>query len=105
MTTNRQKKTIDWMRLTQFIIFCVSCVGAMFLWYYGQQADLSESLEAKYVTKTEIRLIEQKLDVLERSLQEFKNDFSNKLDSMEDTNNEVVDLITDIRLTLARISN
>jgi len=105
MTTNRQKKSIDWMRLTQFIIFCVCCVGGMFLWYYGQQAQLSEAFEAKYVTKTEILLIEQKLDVLENSLQEFKNDFSNKLDSMEDTNNEVVDLITDIRLTLARISN
>ena len=105
MTTNRQKKSIDWMRLTQFIIFCVCCVGGVFLWYYGQQSKLSETLEAKYVTKTEILLIEQKLDVLENSLQEFKNDFSNKLDSMEDTNNEVVDLITDIRLTLARISN
>ena len=77
MTTNRQKKSIDWMRLTQFIIFCTCCIGGMFLWYYSQQSQLSESFEAKYVTKTEILLIEQKLDVLENSLQEFKNDFSN----------------------------
>ena len=47
MTTNRQKKSIDWMRVTQFIIFCICCIGGMFLWYYGQQSRLSETLEAK----------------------------------------------------------
>jgi hypothetical protein len=97
MTTNRPKKTADWhnwMRLTQFIIFCVSCVAAVIIWHYSLQSQQSEMLETKYVTKTELALIEQKLNSVETSL--------NKL---EKTNREVVNLITDIRLALARRSN
>jgi len=76
----------------------------MTIWYFGHHADINEKIESKYVTKTQLELVSQKLDSVEISLKEIKTEFTGKLNALEATNNEIADLITDIRLTLAGIS-
>jgi gamma-glutamylcysteine synthetase len=87
MDTKSTKKN-DPYSMMKFTMFCVTCV-------------LTES---KYVTKTELELVTQKLDSVENSSKDMKTEFTDKLNALEDTNNEIADLITDIRLTLAGIS-
>ena len=61
-------------------------------------------MEYANIQKTELELVVQKLDSVEDSLKEIKIEFTGKLNELEETNNEIADLITDIRLTLAGIS-
>jgi len=105
MTANGTKKSVDWVNIAKFIIFFATCLASVFIWYYSQQANISNDIALTYVSKTELQLVIQKLDILEDSLKEFKNDFSSQLNSLENTNNEIAGLVTDIRLTLARIAN
>ena len=73
------------------------------LWYFAQQNSLSDRINVTYVSKTELQLVNQRLEVLEESIKNLKNDFNYRLQKMEDTNNEIIDLVTDIRLTLASL--
>ena len=91
------------MRNAQFAIFCISCIVGVMLWYFAQQNSLSDRINVTYVSKTELQLVNQRLEVLEESIKNLKNDFNYRLQKMEDTNNEIIDLVTDIRLTLASL--
>ena len=102
MATKSTKKPVDWVRMTQFVIFCISCVAGMMIWYYANQEQTINDIEIKYVTKTELQLIEHKIDSIESSLKDLKSNFSGKLLKMEETNRDIVGLITDIRIQLAR---
>ena len=93
----------DWLRLTQFAIFCISCVLAIVLWYFAQQGAMSDSIEKKYVSKTELQIVAQRMGMLETTIKEMKGDFSQKLMKVEESNEEILDLVTDIRLSLAGI--
>ena len=101
MTTNSKKKDVDWMRMAQFTIFCVSCVVGLVIWYYAQEDRAAEKIQENYASKTEIQLIDQKIKTLEETNKNLKYEFGTRLEKMEVTNNEIVGLITDIRLTLA----
>jgi hypothetical protein len=90
--------------MLKLAVFCVTCVLSVTIWYFGHHADINEKIESKYVTKTELELVTQKLDSVENTLKEIKIEFTGKLNELEETNNEIADLITDIRLTLAGIS-
>ena len=103
METKSTKKN-DWQPMIKLAIFCITCVLSITIWYFGHHEDISQKIESKYVTKTELELVIQKLDSVENSLKEVKKEFTDKLNALEDTNNEIADLITDIRLTLAGIS-
>ncbi len=72
------------------------------IWYYSNLQDINVEAEKKYVSKPEIQLIEQRIETNEQQIKDIRNEFSQKLEKLEGTNNEIVDLITDIRLTLAR---
>jgi len=110
MTTKSNKNSensfdwMNWLRLAQFIIFFTSCIAAVIIWYYAQAGERTEYLETKYVTKIELKLLEQKIDSLEDSVEDLDDNFTGKLEDLEKTNTEIVDLITDIRLTLAKLS-
>jgi hypothetical protein len=101
MATNRNKNPFDWMKTVQFIIFCLSCVVAVVMWYYSQQDELHQNLSDRYVSKYEQQLIIQRIDNLEDSIRNFKVEVGQRIQKMESTNEEIIDLITDIRLTLA----
>ena len=109
MTTKRTKNSdnsFNWtnlIRIAQFIIFFASCTAAVIIWYYAQTEQREENLEAKYVTKIELKLLEQKLDSLEDAVEDLDDNFTGKLEELEETNTEIVGLITDIRLTLAKL--
>jgi hypothetical protein len=96
MATNRNKNPFDWMKTTQFIIFCLSCVIGVVMWYYSQQDKMEQNLANRYVSKYEQQLLIQRIDNLEDSIE-----VGQRIQKMESTNEEIIDLITDIRLTLA----
>ena len=100
----KSTKNNDPYSMLKFAVFCVTCVLSVTIWYFGHHEDLTEKIESKYVTKTELELVSQKLDSVENSLKDIKMEFTGKLNELEETNNEIADLITDIRLTLAGIS-
>ena len=101
MATNRNKNPFDWMKTTQFIIFCLSCVIGVVMWYYTSQDKLEQNMADKYVSKYEQQLLIQRIDNLEDTIRNFKVDVGQRIEKMESTNAEIIDLITDIRLTLA----
>jgi len=101
MATNRNKNSFDWMKTTQFIIFCLSCVIGVVMWYYTSQDKLEQNMADKYVSKYEQQLLIQRIDNLEDTIRNFKVDVGQRIEKMESTNAEIIDLITDIRLTLA----
>jgi|TARA_R100000008_G_scaffold59683_2_gene37367 hypothetical protein len=101
MATNRNKNPFDWMKTTQFIIFCLSCVIGVVMWYYTSQDKLEQNMADKYVSKYEQQLLIQRIDNLEDTIRNFKVDVGQRIEKMESTNEEIIDLITDIRLTLA----
>ena len=102
MAANRTKNSHDWMRITQFVVFCATCIIGVIVWYYAQQEKNVEKINNRYATKMELQLIDQKLNTVESDLKDMKSDFSEKLDKLEKTNDTIIDLVTDIRLTLAR---
>ena len=99
----KSTKKNDWPPMVKIVIFCVTCVLSVAIWYFGHQSDITEKIESKYVSKTELELVIQKLDTVEASLKEVKIEFTDKLNTLEKTNNEIAALITDIRLSLARL--
>ena len=101
MATNRNKNPFDWMKTTQFIIFCLSCVIGVVMWYYTSQDKLEQNMADKYVSKYEQQLLIQRIDNLEDTIRNFKVDVGQRIEKMESTNEDIIDLITDIRLTLA----
>ncbi len=101
MATNRNKNPFDWMKTTQFIIFCLSCVIGVVMWYYTSQDKLEQNMADKYVSKYEQQLLIQRIDNLEDTIRNFKVDVGQRIEKMESTNEEIIDLITDIRLALA----
>lgn len=71
------------------------------MWYYAQQDKLERDLADKYVSKYEQQLLTQRIDNLEDTIRNFKTDVGSRISKMESTNEEIIGLITDIRLTLA----
>ncbi len=71
------------------------------MWYYTSQDQLQQNMADKYVSKYEQQLLIQRIDNLEDTIRNFKVDVGQRIEKMESTNEEIIDLITDIRLTLA----
>jgi regulatory protein YycI of two-component signal transduction system YycFG len=44
---------MDWMKTTQFVIFCISCVAAVLIWFFAQQDKASMQISQNYATKFE----------------------------------------------------
>ena len=55
---------MDWMKITQFVIFCVSCVAAVIILFYDQQDKTSYEISQNYATKFEIQLIQKEVEIL-----------------------------------------
>jgi hypothetical protein len=108
MGSNSPKKDkfpMDWMKLTQFIIFCVSCIAGVMIWFFAQQDKTSIQISQNYVTKYEMQLIQKEVEILKLELRDFKSNFATQIDKMEEANDSILELITDIRLTLAGRGN
>ena len=71
------------------------------MWYYTSQDKLEQNMADKYVSKYEQQLLIQRIDNLEDTIRNFKVDVGQRIEKMESTNEDIIELITDIRLTLA----
>ncbi len=96
---------MDWMKTTQFIIFCISCVAGVVIWFFAQQDKTSLQISQNYATKFEVQLIQKEVEILKLELRDFKSSFAAQIDKMETANDSILELITDIRLTLAERRN
>ena len=96
---------MDWMKTTQFVIFCVSCVAAVVIWFYAQQDKTSMQILQNYATKFEMQLIQKEIEILKLEMRDFKSNFNTQINKMEEANDSILELVTDIRLTLASRSS
>lgn len=92
---------MDWMKTAQFVIFCVSCVAAVVIWFFAQQDKTTYEISQNYATKFEIQLIQKEVEILKLEMRDFKSNFNTKINKMEESNDSILELITDIRLTMA----
>lgn len=93
------------MKTTQFVIFCVSCVAAVVIWFFAQQDKASLQISQNYATKFEMQLIQKEIEILKLEMRDFKTNFNSQIDKMEEANDSIVNLITEIRLTMASRNN
>jgi len=96
---------MGWMKTTQFVIFCVSCVAAVVIWFFAQQDKASLQISQNYATKFEMQLIQKEIEILKLEMRDFKTNFNSQIDKMEEANDSIVELITDIRVTMASRNN
>jgi len=96
---------MDWMKTTQFIIFCVSCVAGVVIWFFAQQDKTTMQISQNYATKFEMQLIQKEVEILKLEMSDFKTNFNSQIAKMEEANDSILELITDIRLTLAERKN
>ena len=93
------------MKTTQFIIFCVSCVAGVVIWFFAQQDKTTMQISQNYATKFEMQLIQKEVEILKLEMRDFKTNFNSQIAKMEEANDSILELITDIRLTLAERKN
>ena len=105
METKDQKKPLEWMKITQFIIFCISCIAGVMIWFFAQQDKTTYEISQNYATKFEMQLMQKELEILKLEMRDFKLNFNSQIAKMEDSNDSILELITDIRLTLAERKN
>ena len=105
MSTNNPKNSLDWMKTTQFIIFCVSCIAGVMIWFFAQQDKTTYEISQNYATKYEMQLMQKELEILKLEMRDFKLSFNTQIAKMEESNDSILELITDIRLTLAERKN
>ena len=98
MSTNDQKKPLNWIKLAQFIIFSISCLAGVMIWFFAQQDKTSYEISQNYVSKFELQLIQKEVEIINLELRDFKTNFSAQIDKMEASNDSILELITDIRL-------
>ena len=105
METKDQKKPLEAMKIAKFIIFCMSCIAAVLIWFFAQQDKTSYEISQNYVNKFEMQLVQKEIEILKLEMRDFKTNFNNQIAKMEDSNDSILEMITDIRLTLAERKN
>ena len=105
METKNQKKPLEWMKITQFVIFCISCIAGVMIWFFAQQDKTTYEISQNYATKFEMQLMQKELEILKLEMRDFKLNFNSQIAKREDSNDSILELITDIRLTLAERKN
>ena len=105
METKNQKKPLEWMKITQFVIFCISCIAGVMIWFFAQQDKTTYEISQNYATKFEVQLMQKELEILKLEMRDFKINFNSQIAKMEEANDSILELITDIRLTLAERKN
>jgi len=105
MSPNNPKNSSDWMKTIQFVIFCISCIAAVMIWFFAQQDKTTYQISQNYVNKYEMHLIQKEIEILKLEMKDFKLNFNSQIAKMEESNDSILELITDIRLTLAERKN
>ena len=93
------------MNIIKFVLFCISCIAAVMIWFFAQQDKTSYEISQNYVNKYEMHLVQKEIEILKLEMRDFKLNFNNQIAKMEEANDSILELITDIRLTLAERKN
>jgi len=75
------------------------------IWFFAQQDKTTYEISQNYVTKFEMQLMNKELEILKLEMRDFKLSFETQIAKMEESNDSILELITDIRLTLAERKN
>ena len=75
------------------------------IWFFAQQDKTNYEIAQNYVSKYELRLIQKEVEILKLEMRDFKTNFNTQIAKMEEANDSILELITDIRLTMASQSN
>ena len=86
-------------------MFAVSCIAGVMIWFYAQQDRVSDRMAENYVSKYELRLLEKDVEIMKLELRDFKNLFNTRLEKLDNANDAILEMITDVRLTLAGTKN
>ena len=105
MSTNNPKNSLEWMKIAKFVIFCISCIAGVMIWFYAQQDKTTYEISQNYATKFEMQLVQKELEIIKLEMRDFKLSFNTQIAKMEEDNDSILELITDIRLTLAERKN
>ena len=105
MSANNPKISTEWIKLAKFVIICISCVAAVMIWFFAQQDKEYNKIAQNYATKFEIQLIQKEVEILKLEMRDFKSNFNTQIAKMEEANDSILELITDIRLTMASRGN
>mgnify|MGYP003638775216 FL=1 len=66
---------------------------------------MSDRMAENYVSKYELRLLEKDVEIMKLELRDFKNLFNTRLEKLDNANDAILEMITDVRLTLAGTKN
>ena len=105
MSTKNPKNPLEWMNIIKFVLFCISCIAAVMIWFFAQQDKTSYEISQNYVNKYEMHLVQKEIEILKLEMRDFKLNFNNQISQLEEANDSILELITDIRLTLAERKN
>jgi hypothetical protein len=105
MSPNNPKNSLEWMKIAKFVIFCISCIAGVMIWFYAQQDKTTYEISQNYATKFEMQLVQKELEIIKLEMRDFKLSFNTQIAKMEEDNDSILELITDIRLTLAERKN
>lgn len=75
------------------------------IWFFAQQDKTTYEISQNYATKFEMQLMQKELEILKLEMRDFKLSFNSQIAKMEEANDSILELITDIRLTLAERKN
>jgi len=75
------------------------------IWFFAQQDKTTMQISQNYATKFEMQLIQKEVEILKLEMRDFKTNFNSQIAKMEEANDSILELITDIRLTLAERKN
>ena len=75
------------------------------IWFFAQQDKTTYEISQNYATKFEMQLMQKELEILKLEMRDFKLSFNTQIAKMEESNDSILELITDIRLTLADRKN
>jgi hypothetical protein len=72
METKHQKKPLEWMKIAKFVIFCVSCIAGVMIFFFSQQDKTTYEISQNYVNKFEMQLVQKEIEILKLEMRDFK---------------------------------
>ena len=95
------------MRLRDFLDEYLYEIHKQYLFYNMKKRNYKTNYEISqnYATKFEMQLMQKELEILKLEMRDFKLNFNSQIAKMEEANDSILELITDIRLTLAERRN
>ena len=93
MSPNNPKNSLEWMKIAKFVIFCISCIAGVMIWFYAQQDKTTYEISQNYATKFEMQLVQKELEIIKLEMRDFKLSFNTQIAKMEEDNDSNIQAI------------